>query len=287
MSLQSDLAASDADFRRRQGALQAGIGILVRERFKQIPVEDIMADGISPPVENWLRQSTAIAGALRRRSQADGRDLYDRVAELVNPTAAPFVHPDPEPFDPESLRQSMIVTGLVRSRKRIGAAPGSFLDPESPEGRLLEQGRQAQIDEAISSAADAAGAAAGRHVMNGAREQIVESSTADPRTVGYVRVTSSKPCFFCAALASRGGVYDDDSFEESDARFTGPGQIKVHDYCSCSYRPVFSRRRSELPELNQSFTKRWDDLAKDLGRAPAMIDWRRIYENRSPVYDRS
>ncbi len=286
MSLQADLAALDARFRKRQTTLQAGVGILVQRRFEQLPVEDIMASGIAPSVEDWLRRSVSATTTLNARSATEGRDFYDSVRDFLAP-GAPMTHPKVDPPDAEAIRTSLITTGLVRARKSIGDAPkeyrAPFLDPESPESKLLSRGREAAIEDAVSDAADWAGAAAGRHVANGGREQVLASAAADSRAKGYVRITSSKPCFFCAALASRGAVYDDDSFDDADARFIGPGQVKVHDHCSCALRPVFTRSVNEVPELSRSFQIRWDELKKDSDgndRAVTMLLWRQSYEGR-------
>lgn len=66
--------------------------------------------------------------------------------------------------------------------------------------------------------------------------------TTDPGVLGYRRVPDSKPCAFCAMLASRGFVY-------REARFThvnrAAGDTRVlqgwHDACGCTSQATFAR----------------------------------------------
>lgn len=68
--------------------------------------------------------------------------------------------------------------------------------------------------------------AAGRHVMNGARDTIVNTVGSDRRAQGWRRVTSSSPCNFCAGIASEG--------IRSEA-----GGFPAHDHCACAAEPAY------------------------------------------------
>lgn len=283
MSLRSDLASLDARFRKRQVVMQAGLGLAVRKTFAAIPPADVLADGTAPSVDQWMDRATVLTEAVRTRSAREARDHYDAIRSLTTPGAPRVVHPDPPPVDIAALRTSLFVTGPVRARKAFADQPKApdALDPESADAKRLEIIRTGSARKIMEQAGSSAGAAAGRHGINGGREQMEATRHADVRAVGYVRVTGPRPCYFCAALASRGAVYDEDSFDESDARFIGPGTVKVHDSCSCGFRPVYSRRNEEMPEASQVFSRQWYDLSQDLGRSPSLSDWRKVYDGRA------
>lgn len=69
--------------------------------------------------------------------------------------------------------------------------------------------------------------AATRIVLDAGRDTIRQTTTTDPRTRGWARVTSGG-CAFCEMLAGRGSVYT-----ESSADFAS------HDHCACSAEPVY------------------------------------------------
>lgn len=123
-----------------------------------------------------------------------------------------------------------------------------------------------------------ASGAASRHVLNGARDTTLELVKADDVAVGYIRVTASNPCAFCAMLASRGPVYHESSFAESDPRFVGPGTIKVHDNCACMPKAVFSRT-AEWPGRAAEWRQMWrDNIEKKYSGRDALNAWRRLFE---------
>lgn len=123
-----------------------------------------------------------------------------------------------------------------------------------------------------------ASGAASRHVLNGARDTTLELVKADDVAVGYIRVTASNPCAFCAMLASRGPVYRESSFAASDPRFVGPGTIKVHDNCACMPKAVFSRT-AEWPGHAAQWRQMWrDNIEGQYSGRDALNAWRRLYE---------
>lgn len=293
----------DAAFRSRQVRLQAGAAATVARMHRGIGLDELVRDD-SPVVEAWLSKSELIVQTLRRQSVVEAQSYYEDVRTLAVGRVEPFERPTIAPIDSEQLRTSLYVTGVVNPRKAIADAPPKRIvtnldallrarySSDTPTlaeraSRVLEVGQTAALDEAVRTASDGAGAAAGRHVANGAREYVDEASQRDRRAIGWVRVTNGQPCFFCAALASRGPVYSGDSFDESDARFMGPGQHKVHDGCACSLRQVYTRGHEEWPALSQEFETRWWDLAEEtkkrFNRRPTMLDWRRHYEGRALV----
>lgn len=69
--------------------------------------------------------------------------------------------------------------------------------------------------------------AATRLVLDAGRDTIRQTTTSDPATAGWQRVTSGG-CNFCQMLAGRGAVY-----REATASFY------AHDHCACSAEPVY------------------------------------------------
>lgn len=67
-----------------------------------------------------------------------------------------------------------------------------------------------------------------RHGQAGGRDTIVHAANADPKAVGWKRITTSGACRFCRFLADRGAVY-----RESTATFA------AHDGCMCTAAAVF------------------------------------------------
>lgn len=127
--------------------------------------------------------------------------------------------------------------------------------------------------------------AASRHVANGGRDGIVEASNRDPRSVGYVRVTTANPCYFCAMLASRGPVYKS---AESAVFVTArseraPGE-KYHDFCKCESEPLFRHSPVEdWPAQTQEYRQIWNDHAKGKRGKKALNAFRAAYESRDRI----
>lgn len=111
-------------------------------------------------------------------------------------------------------------------------------------------------------------------VLNAGRDTIEDTAEADRTALGWMRVASPTCCAFCAMLASRGPVYKDDSFDLSDPRFVGRGEVKVHDWCTCSAEPVYSRDTA-LPETSQRYAQLWADSTTGYSGVDALNAFRR------------
>jgi hypothetical protein len=158
----------------------------------------------------------------------------------------------------EATIRSLLVTGP------------SAMKRASKNGLNENQARRLVVVQASGSAT--------RHVLNGARDATLELIKADAVAVGYIRVTAANPCAFCAMLASRGPVYHDASFAESDPRFEGPGTVKVHDNCACTVKAVFSRA-AQWPGRAAEFRQMWrDNIEGQYSGRDALNAWRRLYE---------
>lgn len=176
-------------------------------------------------------------------------------------------------LDEATLRTSLTVVGPKPLGEKLRVIRASDVDPAL---------KQAQIDDALDTAATRIAGATARHIQNGGRNVVWNGTQADKVALGYVRITKSEhPCFFCTMLASRGIVYSADSFDESNARFDGAHNAKVHDSCACSLKPTYRR---DDPALEQSaeWTQMWNDNIQGKFSGPrAILAWRQLYETGS------
>lgn len=231
----------------------------------------------------WLRATIALIERNRLQSAAlTARYMTAyRMAELGRDGAADTFVPDPiASLDIAQITTSLMVTGPQMYRKEVarhlGVDPGQ-MTPETVERVSLPPG-------AVTKIAAGNARAAMRHVRNGGRETTDNALTKDKRVVGQVRVIrSANPCFFCAMLASRGPVYEGDSFDDSDPRFNGPGQHKVHDGCSCELVPLYKRDNDPsllngIRQYEAEYVKA-RELARE-ERIPVLLAFRRLHEGR-------
>lgn len=110
-----------------------------------------------------------------------------------------------------------------------------------------------------------------RLVMNSGRDTIVESVDADPRALGWARVTDPAPCAFCRMLASRGPVYRGEG-----------GGFKAHNHCGCTAEPVF-HTDAEWPGRAREWRDQWDQTTAGLSGRDARKAFRQAVEGRVPV----
>lgn len=173
----------------------------------------------------------------------------------------------------EQLRTSLMVTGIKDLQTQLHKIRSSDMDPTM---------RRAVYEKARSSAETAVAGAAARHVLNGGRDTLREGVKADPVAIGFARVTKGDPCYFCAMLASRGPVYQDDSFDESDVRFSGAHNVKVHDSCACSIKPQYRRNGDPLEEQWKPYQDLWNRLRdeEELSGRALLLAFRAEHEGR-------
>lgn len=89
-----------------------------------------------------------------------------------------------------------------------------------------------------------------RHVLDGGRDTLTQSSQADPRARGWQRVTSGNACAFCAMTASRGVAYSEE----------GAG-FEAHDGCGCTAEPVYGD--SSMPPESQRFRELYNQAQRE------------------------
>jgi hypothetical protein len=233
-----------AAYRRQQVQNAALLAARLRRQFGGVLLD-------SPASQrNFLDLATPEVIAANRRS-ADQAVAYLRALRMLEgdslSTSAIEVAPPPAL---EQVRRSLAFTGVVEYGRRDAAVQS---DPDSARG---------MADRSIARRQSATGVMGSgiRHAQNGARDTVVQFVERETKARGWVRVTAmdDKVCYFCAMLASRVD-WKEDSFEDSDAGFTGDiGTAKVHDSCRCHLRPVYTR---ELPDETLYYRRAWSALS--------------------------
>lgn len=111
--------------------------------------------------------------------------------------------------------------------------------------------RGVRFDDAVERARAASSQAGARHALGAGRRWLVQAVRVDTRAQFWSRVTSAKPCGFCAMLASRGAVYSADSAD-----------FEAHDRCGCTVEPGY--RRGALSDSAQQFQSLWQQTTRDV-----------------------
>jgi hypothetical protein len=173
---------------------------------------------------------------------------------------------DMRPFDVEEVAKSMYMNGPARVKANMG---------------------EKTLDEAMATADVVSKGAAIRQAVNGSRAVTRQVSEDDKRALGWARVTDNDPCYYCAILASRGAVYQADSFVAKDASFANPSEpvelgdnwtdvAKVHDNCRCTLRPVFMKNQFRDREAWFYF-EQWKQFSKGKSNKAAIREFRKKF----------
>lgn len=190
---------------------------------------------------------------------------------------------DEEPPSPEPEREGeaggdgelasrLLIDEIVPLNEDAAAVSLAVTGPARVKA-LMPAPEQEAMDSAFASMA----LAATRIVLDGGRAQELKEAR---RAVGYARILNDKACAFCAMLASRGPVFDEDSFDDADARFTGGGEAKVHDGCACSFKPVYDDDQGWLEE-SRRIADLWEASTRGLSGSAARNAFRRAWEDRT------
>lgn len=263
MASSAEAEALTERHRAAQVANAAAVAYLVTRAWSAVRV-----DALDRTARIWLAAIIPFIVAARRRSAALAAAYANSYRRLeLGGVDAPRLYQPVNDVNLDQIRTSLMVTGPVAVHRQLDR----LVAPTS-----------AEVAELLERRGQAAGAAALRHVQNGGRDTVAAGVDRDRRALGHVRVTRGNCCYFCAMLASRGPKYKDDSFEASDARFTGPGEHKVHDKCFCSLEPVYHRSTS-WPGRAREFEDLWMRVKKDNAGSEVdmLLAFRRAYEGRS------
>lgn len=168
------------------------------------------------------------------------------------------------------VRKSLLTVGPYDYANKAREIRDLDLSPAEVRVLLTEAKRATTLKVAAASI---------RHAQAGSRQTIHDNAARDRTALGWVRVTRATPCAFCAMLTSRGLQYrtfKENSFTDSDSRFTGDGDAKVHDSCGCSLKPVFSEN-DPLVDQTKKFADLW--TLWGAGGGDAALRFRRAYEH--------
>jgi len=271
------LTQLDLQHRAQQAELATRVARLIQGYWLVVEPENLSG----PTGAEWLTRSVSAVQNGRRSSILLARAYAEMTHQLQVPRSPRLELPDVPDAPEAKLYRSLAYTGLGNAAVALKKSP----TPQEPEpGASLEDIDRAERERAMAdrrqafamdNAIAAAAASAVKLVVSGARD-LTDTLVTQSVAIGYVRITQSeKPCGFCLALASRGPVYSDDSFDESDERFTGPGNHKAHDECMCTLRPVFVRGEEHWPDQARVADELWTEVGKAANGRSAMENFRR------------
>lgn len=234
----------------------------------------------------WITFALQIIRAQRTKSANLAGAYLTRYRALELPGAPPITISPAAAIDEQRVVASLMATGPVRLRneiqKRVQAEVARQLPAEVDTTKVRVPSRGITLSpQRMTEIANGSAGAAVRHVRDGARDTAGGVIKTDKRVLGYIRVTDGDPCFWCAMLASRGPVYQDDSFDESNERFFGPGNARAHDHCGCDLRPLYSRTGEDTGEWKQ-YEGIWIRASEGRSGKAAIKRFRQIYEDRVP-----
>lgn len=270
MATLSDAQASASErltlaYKAEQNRQAAKIAALIALYYQRlVNVEDPRS------VERWLE----IMIPRLIRSSDDGASsaavFFDALRRIEAPGAPAFSATPSRGVIDEGVRKSLLAVGPFDYMNK--ATEIRRLDvPDTQKQILLDAAKRVTAQKVASSTL--------RHAQAGGRQTIDDNSTLDRVALGWIRVTRTKPCAFCAMLASRGLQYrpfKEDSFDLSDLRFTGDGNAKVHDNCGCSLKPVYTTNDPLVKRTGQ-FADMWSMWGA--GGGDAALRFRRGYDH--------
>lgn len=245
--LANSYAASQQDLASRAAAL------VVAYWRKNPPSSRESADA-------WLKKAVPVIERARRQSGQLGQGFYKANRRLEVPSAPTMTLGALPSMDKKQVTSSLWVVG-----------PREYVDLGRAVDDIFTEERITQIQGAVA-----------KHTMNGGRQAIDDAFERDRLAVGYYRVEDSDPCSFCAMLMSRGIVYKEDSFDDSDARFFGPGDAKVHDHCGGGLAAAYTRDQ-QYPDAAKKHWDLWRELTgvdRNGRPIPPAVEFRQRYEGR-------
>lgn len=253
----------------------------------------VQPDNLAGSSARWLAASMGYIIAGQRQAGILANSYTTQVRRLSIP-GAPAWTPPPLP-DPnfEQLIRSLVYTGIASTARELERARAvrendtvTFDEEELEDLRdRFQRDQDAAATEAsmkqkiMQDAIARAANAAVRHVTTAGHDQIYANVQSDELAQGWYRTTKAGCCYFCAMLASRGAVYKEDSFAESNVRHQGPGDQKVHDSCGCGLRPFYNSA-DPLPDQTEEFEKLWVAEGAPHSGAEAVKRFRQAYEGR-------
>ncbi len=283
-SAAASYAALDAAYRAAtaQTAIAVAQGLLYRWT-------SVSGDDLAGTSRDWLDDSIGLVLAGQRNAVEFANRYTLAIRRIAVPDAPLFTPPPPRPPNEEQIRRSLEYVAFKQTGREIGrleaVRDASYTEPddreegESPNRESEERTFQGRREQLMREAIRRAAGAAVRHVTSAGHRQIEDNVRNDAVAIGWARTTKPGCCYFCAMLASRGYVYKEESFEDSNARFGGVGEQKVHDNCGCGLRPIYSPV-DPLPDRTEALEQMWIDMSNETSFAgqKAINEFRRRYE---------
>lgn len=160
----------------------------------------------------------------------------------------------------EGQRGQVVVTlpELPEDAVVAGALRGAAL-----AGMTRARGRGLEPAQALQNGYVKLAGSATQLVLGGGRETLMGAIRGDHEARGWQRVTSGRPCAFCAEVASRGIIAGD----EASAGF------EAHSHCGCTAEPAFEG--SHVRPDNERFRQDWDEATQGLSGGEASNAYRR------------
>lgn len=252
MALTSAGTLTTQAHRRAQGTLAALVTRDVLGLWSMLDPRRL--DATAP---GWLRLLLPMLERHRAESARLSADYYKRFRALELPDAEPYIPPPRS--EPDAWQRPAEVSLLVTGPSTVKQLSGKGIDPA----------------EAADTAGPAVAAAAIRIVADAGRSELDDAIEDDPVALGWMRVTSAKPCAFCAMLSSRGPVYPSESAALDTTR--GGVRERYHDGCACTVEPVFDLA-TDWPDTSRHFADLWESSTKGLSGAKARNAFRRAVE---------
>jgi hypothetical protein len=201
----------------------------------------------------WLRVMAALIGRHHKVS-SDQAGLFYRAARQ---------HATGDPGPAEIVKSAASPADEWVTKALGYAAPGRFQYWTDKQGATPEIAARHALVATLGTGS--------RIVLDGGRTTTFNSAQADPKVVGWQRITDGDPCAFCALMASRvhpitrAAVYRDagTAGEDANKRFTGAGKFKFHNDCGCTAVPTFTHF-TELDPVAQQAAQVYEDGAASL-----------------------
>ena len=140
---------------------------------------------------------------------------------------------------------------------------GASLRASGVLGTLNARRAGMNVDQAKANGFVRVAGAAGTLVLDGGRTTILDGIRRDPAQPKWQRITSGRPCAFCAMLASRGPVYRD----------ANRAAFQAHDHCSCTLEAAYTGSR--MPETSKRLQTQWREATKGYSGTDALNAFRR------------
>lgn len=178
----------------------------------------------------WLALQVTLMRSFDQRSAALGADYLGRY-RAVEDQPGPIV--DVAAFNAEWAAASVDAVP-ARIAQRLGGGENPVEAKSATLGILLGEAK--------------------RFALQGGRRVVDRSALANPRSVGWRRVTDGNPCGFCAMTASRGPAYRSESSAKGGRRF--------HRACGCTAEEVFGTWTPTA--LERRFMDAYDTAAENV-----------------------